>query len=404
MCHWVRHGLYGSACSKPAKFDARWIHSVPMSTPRHLTRPVTAPDFLLSRASGSVRTQGAQQTFADAAAAVDALHSGNVEMIVGALPFDKDADVALTVPEVITHEAGVLRPHPFYRQGPGAALSATLSGVDPAPSEHLHRVEAAVSTIRESDLEKVVLARAVDIAFDPPVDPRLVAARLIDLSASGDGFIADLSPAGRRGHFLVGSSPEVLIQRKGHTVRSYPLAGSAARVAGDREADKAAGQMLQHSNKDLSEHAFVVEQIRAILAPLCTTLDIPDRPLLERTNEVWHLATPITGVLKDPAPTALELAWQLYPTPAVCGTPTDAAKALITTAESDRGFYSGAVGYTQANGDGEYVVAIRCAEVNATGSAARAWAGGGLVANSDPQAELDETSAKLRTILAALGL
>ena len=375
-----------------------------MSNPRHLTRPVTAPDFLLSRASGSVRTQGAQQTFADTPAAVAALRSGSIEMVVGALPFDKDAEVALTVPEVITREPGVLRPHPFYREGPGAALSATLTGVDPAPSEHLHRVEAAVATIRESDLEKVVLARAVDIAFDPPVDPRLVAARLIDLSASGDGFIADLSPAGRHGHFLVGSSPEVLIQRTGRTVHSYPLAGSAARVAGDQQADREAGQMLQQSNKDLTEHAFVVEQIRAVLEPLCTTLDIPDRPVLERTNEMWHLATPITGVLKEPAPTALELAWQLYPTPAVCGTPTDAAKALITTAESDRGFYTGAVGYTEANGDGEYVVAIRCAEVNATGTAARAWAGGGLVADSDPQAELDETSAKLRTMLGALGL
>ena len=234
-----------------------------------------------------------------------------------------------------------------------------------------------------------MLARAVDIAFDPPVDPRLVAARLIDLSASGDGFIADLSPAGHHGHFLVGSSPEVLIQRKGRTVHSYPLAGSAARVTGDQQADNEAGQRLQQSNKDLTEHAFVVEQIRTALEPLCTTLDIPDRPVLERTNEMWHLATPITGVLKEPAPTALELAWQLYPTPAVCGTPTDAAKALITTAESDRGFYAGAVGYTEANGDGEYVVAIRCAEVNATGTAARAWAGGGLVADSDPQAELD---------------
>ena len=119
---------------------------------------------------------------------------------------------------------------------------------------------------------------------------------------------------------------------------------------------------------------------------------------------MWHLATPIRGELKDPAPSALDLALRLYPTPAVCGTPSDAAEALITTAETDRGFYGGAVGYTDANGDGEYMVAIRCAEVDAAGATARTWAGGGLVIDSDPQAELDETSAKLRTIMRALGL
>ena len=148
----------------------------------------------------------------------------------------------------------------------------------------------------------------------------------------------------------------------------------------------------------------MVDHIRRILAPLCSELSVPDQPRLEKTSEMWHLATPIEGVLKDPAPSALDLALSLYPTPAVCGTPQAAAEALITTAEPDRGFYAGAVGYTDAAGDGEYMVAIRCAEVNADGTRARAWAGGGLTAYSDPQAELDETSAKLRTIMRALGL
>ena len=244
----------------------------------------------------------------------------------------------------------------------------------------------------------------MDIAFDPPVDPRLVAARLIDLSYTHDGFIADLTPSGRDGHFLVGSSPEVLVRRRGNRVWSFPLAGSAARVPGDQEADQAAANSLRDSAKDLDEHRFVVDHIRRILAPLCSELTVPERPRLEKTSEMWHLATPIEGVLKDPAPSALDLALSLYPTPAVCGTPQAAAEALITTAESDRGFYAGAVGYTDAAGDGEYMVAIRCAEVNADGTRARAWAGGGLTAYSDPQAELDETSAKLRTIMRALGL
>lgn len=325
-------------------------------------------------------------------------------MIVGALPFEQACSAALTVPQRVIAEAGALTPHPYYTHGPGSLLSASIAGFDPSPAEHLRRVEAAVSTIRRSSLDKVVLARAVDIAFDPPVDPRLVAARLIELSAARDGFIADLTPAGRRGHFLVGSSPEVLVKRQGNRVTSFPLAGSAARVTGDPQADLAAGTALSQSAKDLDEHAFVVDHIRARLAPLCTELAVPQAPMLTKTNEMWHLATPIEGTLKDPAPSALELASLLYPTPAVCGTPVSAAEALITTAESERGFYAGAVGYTSADGDGEYMVAIRCAEVDGEGRTARAWAGGGLTADSDPESELEETSAKLRTMLRALGL
>ena len=367
-------------------------------------RPASAPDFLLSRPGGSVRTQGAARRFSDAWDAIDALEAGDVDMLVGALPFDQDCPAALTAPEKIVRESGTLEPHPYYRVGPGAQLSASVTSFDPSPQEHLRRIEAAIGTIESSKLNKVVLARAVDIAFDPPVDPRLVAARLIDLSYTRDGFIADLTPSGRTGHFFVGSSPEVLVKRRGSEVSSRPLAGSAARIPHDRDADEAAAAALYNSAKDLGEHAYVVEHIRRVLAPLCSRLDIPDRPELEKTSEMWHLATPIRGELKDPAPSALDLALRLYPTPAVCGTPSDAAEALITTAETDRGFYGGAVGYTDANGDGEYMVAIRCAEVDAAGATARTWAGGGLVIDSDPQAELDETSAKLRTIMRALGL
>lgn len=377
-------------------------------TPGNSGRPSTAPDFLLSRPTGSVRTQGSARTFTSTPEAVASLRKNESEMIVGALPFEQDLPAALTTPERIVHEPHGLRPHEYYRSGPGSHLAARITGFDPLPNEHLRRVEAAVSTIQQSALQKVVLARAVDIAFDPPVDPRLVAARLIDLSTAGDGFIADLTPAGRQGAFLVGSSPEVLVRRQGATVSSYPLAGSAARVPDDPEADAAAARQLASSAKDRAEHAFVVDHIREILAPLCETLSVPAEPVLEKTSEMWHLATPITGTLKGspahPAPTALELAYLLYPTPAVCGTPAAAAEALITTAETGRGFYAGAVGYTDCNGDGEYVVAIRCAEVDGNGTTARAWAGGGLVADSNPQAELDETTAKLRTILRALGL
>lgn len=366
-------------------------------------RPATAPDFLLSRAHGSVRTQGSQATFSDPWEAVDALRGGGIDLLVGALPFDRSAPAALTVPEKIIREDGPLEPHSYYRFGEGSRLSAQVTGLDPEPLEHLRRVQAAIETIRQSKLDKVVLARSVDIAFDPPVDPLLVAARLIDRSYHRDGFIADLTPAGRPGHMLVGSSSEVLVKRQGSTVTAYPLAGSAARVR-DRDRDAVVGHELYASAKDLEEHRYVVEHLRNALSPLCSQLDIPAHPELTKTNEMWHLATPIIGRLHNPSTTALELALRVYPTPAVCGTPTDAAEALIETAESDRGFYAGAVGWCDDSGDGEYMVAIRCAEVSGDGTWARAWAGGGIVADSDAEEELEETGAKLRTILNSLDL
>lgn len=365
-------------------------------------RPVTAPDFLLSRAHGSVRTQGCLETFTDPWEAIAALKSARVPMIVGALPFDRSALAALTVPEKVIREEGPLEPHSYYRQGPGSVLSATLAGVDPEPEEHLRRVEAAISTIQASKLDKVVLARAVDIAFDPPVDPRLVAARLIDNSVNRDGFIVNLSPAGREGHMLVGSSPEVLIKKQGSTVSAYPLAGSAARHP-DPLRDAEVGKQLAASAKNLEEHQYVVDHLRDILTPYCSRLDISETPEVTQTNEMWHLATPIVGTLRDSTMTALELAVHVHPTPAICGTPTDAAEALIQTAESDRGFYAGAVGWCDDSGDGEYMVAIRCAEVSGDGRSARAWAGGGIVADSDAEEELEETTAKLQTILRSLG-
>ncbi|QRP18283.1 isochorismate synthase [Corynebacterium striatum] len=366
----------------------------------HANRPSTAPDFLLSRATGSVRTQGAKKTFTDTDAAINTLRTGNVEMIVGALPFNPDEAVALTEPASIIREDGPLEPHAYYRQG---TLNARVTGFDPEPEEHLRRVDAAIATIQSSKLDKVVLARGVDIEFAAPVDPRFVAARLIDLSANRDGFIADLSPAGRPGAMLVGASPEVLVKKQGSTVTAFPLAGSAPRQA-DKARDHLAGQDLLRSAKDLHEHAFVVDHLRRILSPLCTTLDAPTTPELINTNEMWHLGTPIAGTLKEPALTALELAMLVHPTPAICGTPTEAAQALIETAETDRGFYAGAVGWCDSSGDGEYMVAIRCAEVAGDGLSARAWAGGGIVESSNSQEELAETSAKLRTILKALGL
>ncbi|WJZ02462.1 isochorismate synthase [Corynebacterium freiburgense] len=365
------------------------------------SRPLTAPDFLLSRAHGSVRTQGSVATFTDPWDASEALKRGTHSMIVGALPFDLTDPCALHVPAGIIRTKGPLEPPAHYRlQQP---IEAEIISDIPPRNEHLERVRAAVETIRRTPLEKVVLARTMNVSFQDQVDPLLIAARLIDYSPDRNGFIVDLSPAGEGfdGKKLVGSSPEMLVRRIGDQITTYPLAGSAPR-SGIHEDDRLVAKRLKESIKDLNEHRFVVEHIAAALQPLCSELSIPKEPEITSTAEMWHLATPIAGTLKDPRTTALDVALRLHPTPAICGTPTPIAQDLILQVEIDRGFYSGAVGWCDASGDGEFMVAIRCAETD--GKFARAWAGGGIVSNSNPESELRETDAKMRTMLRALGL
>lgn len=381
----------------------------PAATPKRSTRwdtsrPTTAPDFLLSRAHGSIRTQGIEEQISDPWLAAEGLHSGIHKMVVGALPFDLDTPAALTVPREVIRSSQPLEPPAHYRWN-APKPHASIVAYDPPLDEHAERIAAAIRTIEYSALEKVVLARAVELEIDPPIDPLLLATRLIDGSPNRDGFVVDLSPAGSdyEDKLLIGSSPEMLVRRTGDIVEAFPLAGSLPRSRNE-EVDRASARRLADSRKNLDEHAFVVDDIADNLAPLCSSLDVPDSPELMSTAEMWHLATHIRGRLKDPSLSALDLALVVHPTPAICGTPTESAFGVIQAVETDRGFYSGAVGWCDENGDGEFVVSIRCAEIDTEGSVARLWAGGGIVSHSDPEEEVTETSAKMGTVLHAFGV
>ena len=321
--------------------------------------------------------------------------------MVGAIGFEPDAPAALVEPDIVVRTDGPLEPPAYFR-----SLRTRARVVEELPSTEAHRrrVATAIAGIRAGGLDKVVLARAVRLLADDPIDPHAVCAALIDSSPSADGFLVDLSPAGgvHSGRILVGSSPELLVRRRGDVVECHPLAGSAPRSR-DTSVDQAAGRALQASGKDAAEHAFVVDSLATALAPLCRDLQIPERPSLTSTREMWHLGTRIRGRVADPRTTALDLALAVHPTPAVCGTPTDEARRVIAGLEGRRGFYSGAVGWADAGGDGDWMVTIRCAEIDADRSGAIAWAGGGLVADSHPDDEGAETAAQLRTVLTALG-
>ncbi|MEU1983688.1 isochorismate synthase [Nocardia sp. NPDC019395] len=355
--------------------------------------------FLLARPDSVVRASGVRTEYRDPGQAVDALRGGTAA-VVGALPFDPRRPAALIEPADLRHTAGPWRPAAL----PELPRMRVVSE-QPVPDEHRARVARLVEILADPSqpLGKVVAARSVLTAADAPLDPETVTAYLLTGHPRANIFAVDLTPAGRTGATLVGASPETLVERTGNTVGVHPLAGTAPRLS-DPGADSAAAQRLASSTKNLTEHAFVVDWITERLQPVCARLTVAPRAQLVGTRDVWHLGTPIHGVLRDPAPSALELALLLHPTPAVCGTPTAQALEYITGHEEDRGFYGGAAGWCDSTGDGCWVVAIRSAELSADGRSLRAYAGGGIVAASDPQAELEETTSKLRTLLGALNV
>jgi isochorismate synthase len=278
---------------------------------------------------------------------------------------------------------------------PGAILGAADSdeGVEAPPAaDYVGEVDQAVSAIRSGVVSKVVLARSVVVRCSLPIDAFGVVARLRDAHPSSWVFGWQEGEA-----TLVGASPELLVARSGDHVHLSPLAGSAPRSL-DPEQDRRIGESLLASAKDRAEHEMVVVDALDRLAPLVAGLHRSPTPQLDRFPTVQHLATPITGTS---AARLLELAGALHPTAAVGGFPRDAAVRLIAELEQiERGWYAGGIGWTDATGDGEIAVTLRCALVR--GEVAVAYAGCGIVADSLPAAELEETRLKLRPMLEAL--
>ena len=351
-------------------------------------------EFFFASPRGTLLASGTTEPPLTSVDAVDtALATAEADAIVaGAIPFLPGAPAALTLPATV-HRGESMRP--------GAPRPASVNALrvtpDPEPGRYLDAVDKALRHIEAGDVSKVVLARRLLLTVAEPIDIPAALHSLAHRDPRGHSFAVDLP-----GRTLIGASPELLVARHGSTVTANPLAGSAARSEDPIE-DGRRATMLLRSAKDRREHAAVVDAIVATLRPLCTDIRVPAEPQLLPTATMWHLASPITATLRDPEVSSLRLATALHPTPAVCGVPTARARELIGELEPfDRGFYAGMVGWCDARGDGEWVVTIRCGEVD--GDALRLYAGAGIVAGSQPSAELAETSAKFRTLLRALGL
>jgi isochorismate synthase len=361
----------------------------------------TQPPFALCGPKQTLVAEGVRERYDDVAAAQDALRSGPSAIVLGALPFDVNRPAALLTPDAVRYSDGP----PDWPTGPLPPVH--VAAADPPPADYRRRISRARDQLGAPDslLSKVVLSRALRLVADAPLDARVILRRLIAADPAAYGYLVDLTAAGDdyAGVALVGASPELLVARNGSRVTCRPFAGSAPRAA-DPEADAANGAALAGSAKDRHEHQLVIETIRAALEPLCDELTIAAEPELSRTAAVWHLCTPISARLRDTSTTAIDLALALHPTPAVGGVPTKAAVELIAELEGDRGFYAGAVGWCDARGDGRWVVSIRCAQLSADRRTALARSGGGIVAESDPDEEVAETTTKFATILNALGV
>lgn len=274
------------------------------------------PPFALCGPRGTLIARGVRTRYCDVRAAQAALRSGTAPILLGALPFDVSRPAALMVPD------GVLRARKLPDWPTGPLPKVRVAAALPPPADYLTRIGRARDLLAAFDgpLHKVVLARAVQLTADAPLDARVLLRRLVVADPTAYGYLVDLTSAGNddTGAALVGASPELLVARSGNRVMCKPFAGSAPRAA-DPKLDAANAAALASSAKNRHEHQLVVDTMRVALEPLCEDLTIPAQPQLNRTAAVWHLCTAITGRLRNISTTAIDLALALHPTPAVGG-------------------------------------------------------------------------------------
>ncbi len=272
------------------------------------------------------------------------------------------------------------------RPGPVPPRDVAFSDGALPPAQWAGAVAEAVTRITEGRLDKVVLARDLEVTTGGPLDLRWLLHRLAERYDTTWVFAVD---------GLVGATPELLVRREKGLVTSRVLAGTIRRT-GDDAHDLALAASLARSSKDLEEHEYAVRSVADALAPHCSSMNVPEAPFVLHLSNVMHLATDVAGVLADDT-SSLTLAAALHPSAAVCGTPRAAADELIAELEHmDRGRYAGPVGWIDALGDGEWGIALRCGVVDPDDSSRmRLFAGCGIVAGSDPADELAESSAKL---------
>lgn len=381
-----------------------------------------AARLTVDRRNGSAAARDVDQRLAAIGVDRDGERPGTGAVAIGAFPFAPEAPGELVVPRIVVGRdadgawittIATDDDHPTDDEvrailaragglGRGFTRDAGLHTADAAPSRFDIRprrepedwcatVAEATRRIREGRAAKVVLARGIDVVTDRPVHAGSVLSHLRRSFPGSHLFSVE---------GFVGASPELLVERDGATVRAHPMAGTAPR-SGDADTDARLAAALLASTNTRDEHRQTIDMVHDTLLPWCSYLDEDAEPRIVAVANVQHLSTRLVGHLSDPSTSVLELVAALHPTPAVGGSPRDAALAMIAELEGlDRGRYAGPVGWVDADGNGRWVVGIRSAELSTTGAVL--YAGVGVVADSSPEAELAETRAKLQTMLGAI--
>ncbi len=365
----------------------------------------------IDRAGGGEGAQKAQEILASISLQNEGQISGNDLVAFAAFPFDPKLPGELVIPRIL------------LRSLPNGALSITAvsegdlsveAAIEEITSQVSHSdmptstrsviksvippnvwrdelVTDVINRIQGGQLEKMVLAREIQITSDVDINVPQVVKNLVATNPNAMVFSIDK---------FVGASPELLISRTGDVVQANPLAGTAIRLA-DEDEDMKSMDFLLESVKDQYEHKITIEWLLNELLPFCSYIDADPEPRIVSLPNVHHLATKVHGHLSTPAASVLELVSALHPTPAVAGKPQAEAINLITQIEKEgRGKYAGPVGWVDANGNGAFAVGIRSAQIS--GNQANLFAGVGIVADSDPQSELDETDGKFLTMQQAI--
>ncbi|MBY4596218.1 isochorismate synthase [bacterium BD-1] len=355
--------------------------------------------------------QGAVRSHEPASAAVvqrlfgQARAQGNTEPVMfGLVPFDSTLNASFTIPTELVSQPSAHGDHATTRTDVRKPAVINRQPV-PAPEAYGDMVRKALTLYAAGGVSKIVLSRALDVQLDTPIDYGYVLHDLLRRNAHGYTFAVPIwsgnDPQAQPTGVMLGASPELLVRREGDKVFINPLAGSIPRHADPAE-DTARKEGLAISEKDLREHSYVVRDIVRILKEHCDELEVPEGPSVIGTDALWHLSTFITGRLKNPENTALDLACALHPTPAICGFPTAAAFQHIKELEPfEREYFAGLVGWQRENGDGEWALTLRCARYDGDRTL-RLYAGAGTVAGSDPDSEIRETATKMETFMRAI--
>lgn len=318
-------------------------------------------------------------------------------IMVGAIPFDTRQPSALFIPDAWeTFSRQEKQQASRYFTG-HQSLNVTERRAIPEQDTFESMVARAAALTATPDVDKVVLSRLIDITADAEIDSGALLERLVAQNPVSYNFHVPLEDGG----VLLGASPELLLRKEGERFSSLPLAGSARRQPDD-VLDREAGNRLLASEKDRHEHDLVTQAMKTVLRDRSSELHLPSSPQLITTPTLWHLGTPFEGKA-NAGENALTLACLLHPTPALSGFPHQAAIKLIAELEPfDRDLFGGIVGWCDADGNGEWVVTIRCAKLHK--NQVRLFAGAGIVPASSPVGEWRETGVKLSTMLNVFGL